>query len=864
MPKCGSPLSSHEVALGYKDVSDPSIYVKFKLSDTENTYLVAWTTTPWTLISNVALAVGADIDYAEVEYKDEILIMAEARLPAVLKDKYSVRNRMKGKDLIRQPYERLFNYESVAEDAFYVVNADFVTTDDGSGIVHMAPAFGEDDYRVCMENNLPFLRPVDEAGKFAEYVADFKGLFVKDADLEIIKHLKVRSLLLKKETYIHSYPHCWRHHTPLIYYARDAWYIRTTAFKDRMVNNNAEVNWFPSEIKEGRFGNWLENNVDWSLSRDRYWGTPLPVWLNEDGDMMCVGSIEELKQGQLDNGDAVPDDIDLHRPYIDDIVFVKGDKTYRRTPEVIDAWFDSGSMPFAQQHYPFENSEIFEKQYPADFICEGIDQTRGWFYSLMAISTFLFDKSPYRNVVVNELVLDKDAKKMSKSLGNAIDPFELLDKHGADIVRWYLLVNSPVWLPKKIDEEGFSEVKKQFFRPLLESYRFFALYANIDGFSDEEEIPFQDRPELDRWVLSRLQSVITSVKEHLDSYDVTRAGKIITEFVDQELSNWYIRLSRRRFWKGEKGTDKTSAYQTLFEVLQTLTELLAPYCPFMSEKLYLNLVEGRNADAKNTLSVHLSDYPAQDAAKHDEELERRMAYPRKIVQLGRSLREAKGFKVRQPLSKIVIAAERNAEGAIKYFSDLIKQELNVKQVEVAENATDLVIRKAKPNFKTLGPKHGKKLPKLAAAIQGLDAGAVEALILNQHMIIELDGEEIPIASDDVEILHEEKEGLIVESDGNLTVALDTQITAQLKQEGFAREFVNRIQNLRKDKGFDVTDRIQIQFHAGQEAKKAIDSLSDYIRSETLANDLAYAQIRTSDFETLNINHEELYVIIDRN
>lgn len=834
-PRCGTPLSSHEVAQGYEEVSDPSIYIKLKVKGEDDTYFMVWTTTPWTLISNVALTVGPDIVYVKVRYKGQKYILAEARLKEVLKEDYEIIERYKGADLKGMEYERLFDYVPVDRKGFYVITGDFVTTEDGTGIVHTAPAFGEDDYQVCRIHNMPFLRPVDAMGRFEESVTDFKGQFVKDADPDIITHIKRRGLLFRSEKIKHSYPHCWRHHTPLIYYARDAWYIRTTAFKDRMVENNLTVSWFPPEIQEGRFGNWLRNNVDWSLSRDRYWGTPLPIWVCEaTGETLCIGSREELRQGRMKDGRPVPADLDLHKPYVDDVVFEKDGKLYTRVSEVIDAWFDSGSMPYAQWHYPFENKDIFEKQYPADFICEGVDQTRGWFYSLMAISTFLFNKAPYKTVVVNELVLDAAGQKMSKSKGNVVNPFELLDQFGADILRWYLLVNTPIWLPKRFDTEGLMEMKKKFFRPLLESYKFFSLYANIDGFRNEEPpVDYSKRPDLDRWILSRLQTLIGEVTEQIEKYDTAKAGKAIMEFLDQDLSNWYIRLSRRRFWKGEKGPDKTSAYQTLYEVLLQITRLIAPFCPFLSERLYLNLTE--NVPGGHPDSVHLTEFPRVRSDYQDTALEEKMDAPRKIVQLGRSLRELKSLKVRQPLTKIIIVAEDSrVQQQVGEFSDIIKTELNIKSIEFAANTSVLVNRKVKPNFKALGPKFGKHVGRVVDIVKGFGEAQIDQIIRSGRESINFEGKEYEITKDEVDILHEEKEGLAVQSEGGLTVALDTHLTQDLIDEGIAREFINRVQNLRKDAGYEVVQRITIFFQADSKIAEAVYRQKDYILNETLA------------------------------
>lgn len=855
-PQCGTPLSSHEVAQGYEEVSDPSIYIRLKLAGEENTYFLVWTTTPWTLISNVALTVGPDIDYVKVRYKDEYLILAEARLNAVLKEDYEIVERFKGSELKGKSYERLFDYVPVDQKGFYVITGDFVTTEDGTGIVHTAPAFGEDDFQVCRQQGLPFIRPVDAQGRFEDIVTDFKGKFVKEADPDIITHLKRRGLLFRSEKIKHSYPHCWRHHTPLIYYARDAWYIRTTAFKDAMVRNNLTVNWFPPEIQEGRFGNWLRNNVDWSLSRDRYWGTPLPIWIHEPtGEILFIGSREELMRGKMKDGRPVPPDLDLHKPYVDEVVFEINGKRYERVAEVIDAWFDSGAMPYAQWHYPFENREVFEKQFPADFICEGVDQTRGWFYSLMAISTFLFEKAPYKNVVVNELVLDAEGQKMSKHKGNVVNPFELLDKYGADILRWYLLTNTPIWLPKRFDVDGLIEMKKKFFRPLIESYKFFVLYANIDQFRNEEPpVPYDQRPELDRWILSRLQTLICEIRPLLDQYETFKAGQLLQEFVDNHLSNWYIRLSRRRFWKGEKGTDKTSAYQTLYTVLYQLSKMIAPLCPFLGELLYRNLTEHVAPGETVYPSVHLANYPDPDPACTDTELEAKMEWPRRAVQLGRSLRELRSLKVRQPLSKMIILADDEfARKAVRNFTDIIQSELNIKSIEFTSDAGSLVHRRLKPNFKALGPKFGKHVGLIADIIKNFGENEIRRLVEEGREKISFENKEYEITLADVEVLHEEKEGLAVQSEQNLTVALDTHLTQDLIDEGIARETVNRIQNLRKEAGLSVTQRIHIAIEAPADILEALQRQKAYVLGETLADSILPAMNHSMSVRETDIN-----------
>jgi isoleucyl-tRNA synthetase len=654
-PKSETVLSSHELALGYRETKDPSVFVLFKLKNKDEYFLV-WTTTPWTLISNVALAVGADVTYAKVLHNEKKIILAKELLK-VLDGEYEILEEIKGKNLEGAEYEQLLPYTKVNKKAFYVCLADFVSTEDGSGIVHIAPAFGADDYDLSKKYNLPMVQPVDRGGRFTDEVTDFKGQFVKDADPDIIKKLKVEGKLYKKETIVHTYPFSWRNQdVPVIYYARESWFIRTTSIARRMVELNSTINWQPPEVGAGRFGNWLEENKDWALSRDRFWATPLPIWVSDDGDMFAIGSIEELKKGFIEeNGKRISvneaDNIDLHKPFVDKVLFVKNGKIYRRTPELIDVWFDSGSMPFAQYHYPFENKEWFEKNaFPADFICEGIDQTRGWFYTLHAISTMLFNNVAFKNIIVNELILDKQGLKMSKSKGNTVDPFVLFDKYGADTTRWYLVTNSPPWRPTLFDEDGLVEVQRKFFGTLLNTYSFFALYANIDEFVNKEtQVPLQKREEIDRWILSKLNSLVVYYEKMMNEYEVTKAARAVSEFTIDHLSNWYVRRSRRRFWKSEMNENKLAAYQTLYECLITVCKLTAPFAPFLAEEIYQNLnLITRNESFE---SVHLSDYPSAGAI--DEALETKMDVAQQVVYIARAIRAKSNLKVRQPLKKMI-------------------------------------------------------------------------------------------------------------------------------------------------------------------------------------------------------------------
>ena len=830
-PRCETPLSSHEVSLGYKDVKDPSIYIKLKVKGEENTFFLVWTTTPWTLISNVALAVHPDVDYVKAEHKGENLILAESRI-SVLGEEHTVVSKFKGKELVGKEYERMYTYHPVKEKGWYVVAADFVTTEDGSGIVHMAPAYGEDDYQAGRKHGLPTIHPVNKSGEFGSEVTDFAGKFVKDADADIIANLKQRGLLFKKEQYLHSYPHCWRCTSPLLYYARESWYIKTTAYAERMVELNKTINWIPQEVGERRFGNWLQENKDWALSRDRFWGTPLPLWICEKcGKQKCVGSIEDLKKGN-----NVPDPLDLHKPFVDDVTFqcesCKG--TMKRTPELIDVWFDSGSMPFAQWHYPFENKEIFEKAYPADYISEGIDQTRGWFYTLHSIGTFLFDKPAYKNVLVNELILDKQGQKMSKSKKNTVDPFTLIRKYGADATRWYLIANSPVWRPTLFDEEGVADVQRRFFSTFVNTYAFFTLYANVDKFSFEEpRIVVKDRPEIDRWILSEMNSLLLRYRGWMDEYDVTRAARAVSDFTMDQLSNWYVRRNRRRFWKSEKGKDKTAAYQTLYECLVVVCKLTAPFAPFLADEVFrsLNMVAKREeAD-----SVHLSLFPEVDKGSIDTGLEERMERVIKIVSLVRAMRMKANLKVRQPLLKIIIPVSSEREkNLIKQMQDVILEEINVKSIEYVTEDSGVVKRKAKPNFKTLGPKFGKTVQIVAARVRSMTAKEVNQLLADGSLKFSENGSDYVVMAEDVEILHEDVKGWLVESDGPITVALDTELNKELIDEGFAREFVNRVQNLRKDSGLEVTDRIHLYVRSSKNLTRALEKQASYIKQETLA------------------------------
>ncbi len=846
-PRSETVLSSHELALGYKETKDPSVYVLMKITDEdftkgEDVYFLVWTTTPWTLISNVALAVGSDIDYVKIETEGKKLILAEARLE-VIKEDYKILERYKGKDLAGIHYDQLFKYLQVDKDAFYVIEADFVSTEDGSGIVHIAPAFGADDYEVSKKYNLPFLQPVKRNGTFTSDVPDLEGKFVKDADNDIIYMLKKEGKLYKKETIVHSYPFSWRFDdVPVIYYARESWFIRTTSVADRMVELNKQINWVPPEVGAGRFGNWLEENKDWALSRDRFWATPLPIWISEDGkDMFAIGSVAELKEGFVErNGERIKvadlpeEEIDLHKPFVDEVKFERDGKIYTRTPELIDVWFDSGSMPFAQFHYPFENKELFERAFPADFISEGIDQTRGWFYTLHAIATMLFDKIAYKNVLVNELILDKNGLKMSKSRGNTVNPFELFEKYGADATRWYLLTVSPPWKPTLFDEDGVGETQRKFFGTLVNTYSFFALYANLDNFTfAEEKIPYEKRPEIDRWIISKMYSLIKEYEKYMDAYDVTKAARAVADFTIDELSNWYVRRNRRRFWKSEKNENKLSAYQTLYECLITVAKLSSPFAPFISDELYRNL--NNVTGLENYESVHLSNFP--QAGYIDEELEQKMEIAQKVVYLTRSMRAKANLKVRQPLRKIMVAVNPELRKSIEEMRDVILEEVNIKELEILEDDSGIVNKSAKPNFKVIGPKYGKLVKPLAEAIRNMTKEQIAELEQNGKVTLAVENQEIEVTTEEVEIQSTEIEGWMVETEGSVTVAIDKELDDELIAEGYAREFVNRVQNLRKDFGLDVIDRINVYYNSDKKFVEYLSNFSDYIKSEILANEL---------------------------
>ena len=861
-PRCQTPLSSHEVSQGYKEVSDPSVFIKVRIPTQDNTYFLVWTTTPWTLLSNVALAFHPEIVYVKVHHQGQNLILAQARL-GVLQGDFEVIEEYTGAQLADIDYQPIFPYVKPEKRAYYTVLGDFVSVDEGTGIVHMAPAFGEDDYQLGLKYDLPVVQPVDPKGCFTEEITPWTGMFVKDADTQIIDDLQKRSVLYREEEVVHSYPHCWRCDSPLLYYARESWYIKTTAIKDRLIANNNKIDWYPREVGSGRFGEWLENNVDWALSRDRFWGTPLPIWICQNCDYQyCIGGIDELREKS-----GLDIDIDLHKPHIDN-VRLKCDKCgseMKRTPEVIDCWFDSGSMPFAQFHYPFENVEKFKANFPADFISEGVDQTRGWFYSLLVLGVFLFDQPTYKTCLSIEMILDKEGQKMSKHIGNTVDPFDHLNREGADALRWYLITVSPPWVPTRFDPEGVQEVMRKFMGTLANTYSFFAMYANIDKFEyGGERIPAVDRPVIDRWILSSLSALVERVNDNLKRYDLTKAARAISIFVIDDLSNWYIRRCRRRFWKSDMGTDKTAAYQTLYETLLSISKLMAPFAPFIADETYRNLTQNSNEYEE---SVHLSSYPKPNEAPadyRDELLEAQMDLGRRTVFLGRSLRNEAKIKVRQPLGSVIVVAktERRRE-LLNSVANLITDELNVKKLRFVENENALMSRRAEPVFRNLGPKFGKTVNKAAAIIRSFSDKEIAHLLDKGEEFVMLDGREARISREDVEIVRENQPGFVVGTEGDLTVALEIEISPDLLLEGLAREFVNRVQNMRKEANFEVIDRIVIHVQASEKMAEAVQTMSDYIRSETLAEKIHIGKVSGAHQKDWRIGSEIAAIGIEK-
>lgn len=868
-PRCGTALSSHEVAQGYKDIKEPSIFVQFKVMDREDEYFLVWTTTPWTLPSNVALAVSEDADYAYVKADGKTFVLAKDLVEAVMGEEmeYSIDKVVKGRELLGIKYEPLFRFEEPEKEAWRVIAGDYVTLTDGTGIVHIAPAFGEDDMRVSRQNDLPIIQLVNTEGKFVESVTPWAGMFVKDADPKITAELKSRGMLFKVVQNEHSYPFCWRCDTPLLYYARSSWFIKMSEVRDKLLANNNTINWQPEHIRDGRFGNFLENVIDWAVSRERYWGTPLPLWVCEDcGHVHAIGSKEELRSLATD----MPDQIELHRPYIDNVHIKCPECGGRatRVPEVMDCWFDSGSMPFAQWHYPFENKEKFEESFPADFISEAIDQTRGWFYTLLAISSLLFDKAPYKNCVVLGLVLDEKGLKMSKSKGNVVNTQQLFDRRGADATRWYLYTTNPPWNPTRFYEEGITEVMRKFLGTLWNVYSFYVLYANIDSFDPNMyHIDVEERPDIDRWLLSSLNTLCKEVRELMDKFDVTSAGRKIESFVD-DLSNWYVRRCRKRYWAGDMTEDKVSAYLTLHETLVTIAKLIAPFVPFIAEEIYQNLVMSCADTAKERPceSVHLADYPACDDKLVDKDLERRMDLARKVVYLGRSARAAVNIKNRQPLGDIIVQViSAQQEKDLNDLSDLILEELNVKKLSVTKDISKYVSHIVKPRFDVLGPRYGAKMKEIAKSVAKADPEALWKSVLNEDSVtINLEsGESLELSHDDLLIQTVEKEGFHVESDGPLACILDTEITEDLKMEGYARELVNKVQTMRKEAKFEIEDRIATSIEGDEDIRKVVDKYGRYLMDETLSVKLDFGKAVGESVREWDINGEKVTIGVER-
>lgn len=856
-PRCGTPLSSHEVAQGYKDVTERSAIVTFKAAD-EDAYFLAWTTTPWTLPSNLALCVNPNVTYVKLRVYGKVYYLAEALVDSVFDGSWGEREElatMKGSELEYRKYEPLYPFvtQDVRDKAFFVTCDDYVTTEDGTGIVHMAPAFGEDDNRVCRKYNMPFVQFVNEKGEMTEET-DWPGVFVKDADPLILDDLEKSGKLFKAPEFTHSYPHCWRCDTPLIYYARASWFIRMTAVRDELVANNKTVNWIPPSIGEGRFGNWIEHVQDWGISRNRYWGTPLNIWKCSCGHEHAVGSIAELRELQPN----CPADIELHRPYIDAITFPCPEcgETMHRVPEVIDCWFDSGSMPFAQWHYPFENKEIFEKYFPADFISEAVDQTRGWFYSLIAISTLLFDKSPYRNVIVLGHVQDKDGQKMSKSKGNAVDPMDALGRHGADAIRWYFYENSAPWLPNRFHDDAVQEGARKFMGTLWNTYAFYVLYANIDEFDPTKyTLDYDQLSVMDRWVLSRLNTMVRTVDDCLAHYRVTEAAKALQSFVE-ELSNWYVRRCRSRFWAKGMEQDKVNAYLTLYTALVTTVKAAAPMVPFITESIYRNLV--CSVDKNAPISVHLADFPTANEAWIDPALEDNMEVVLEVVTLGRAARNAANIKNRQPVGQMYVKA---AHELPDFFVKIIEDELNIKEVIFRDDMSDFLAYHVKPNFHVLGPKVGKQMGAVKKALEASDGAAVkDALAGDGSYTLHLPDGDVTVTTEDVEVTVSQRDGYNCQSYGGVTVALSTTLTEALIEEGFVREIISKVQTMRKECGLEVTDHISLDLSGNPRLVAIARRNEAFIREITLADSLSCdAPMGTS--KEWNINGEKLTLSI---
>ena len=849
-PRCGTGLASHEVAQGYKEITVNTVTVPFKVKDQDNTYLLIWTTTPWTLMSNVAACVNPNEKYVKCLSKGYNFIVAEKLAHKVLGDEFEVVEEYTGKDLEYLEYEQYMDFLSVNKKAFFVTCADYVTMEDGTGIVHIAPAFGQDDYEVGLKYDLPVLNPVDENGCYTD--GPWKGRLVVDSELEIeiIKYLASEDKIFKKQKMVHNYPHCWRCKTPLVYYSKPSLYIKVTDYKDKIIEANKTVNWYPDYVGEKRFGNWLENLNDWAISRNRYWGTPIPLWECSCGHKEMIGSREELVEKAIEDIDT---SIELHRPYVDDVHIKceKCGKSMTRIKDVIDCWFDSGAMPFAQYHYPFENKELFESQFPADFISEGIDQTRGWFYSLLVISTFITGKSPYKNVLVNDLVTDKHGHKMHKSKGNAIEPFTVLERYGADPIRWYMLYTSPVWTPLRFDEDGVKEVSSKFFSTLKNTYTFFSMYANIDNIDPKEyEIKYEDLEEIDKWLISKYNKLVKNVTESMDKYDATIATREIQNFVSEDLSNWYIRRNRRRFWASENDTSKFAVYKVTYDILVGICELIAPIAPFASEEIYTKLT--------GMESVHLANYPIYKEELINEKIESRMDLVRDLISLGRNIREEVKIKVRQPLSEALIDAKN--EDLISDLVDLIKEELNVKEVRFIKDVENYMNFTVKPNFKEVGKVFGPLIKEFQEKLLSLNSSDITKLQSGEVIKMTVGEKVYDVDSNYVDIRTNSKEGFDVATDTNNFIILNTELTNDLVMEGIARELISKVQNLRKTKDFDIADRITLYYNGDDEVTEAVTKFEEFIKNETLSIDIV---VKFNLKEEVDLNGHTTQIDVER-
>ena len=851
-PRCGTALSSHEVAQGYKDVKDLTCVAKFKVEGEDNKYILAWTTTPWTLPSNLALCINKAYTYIEAKVGDEILILSKDLADKVLGEDYEIAREFPGTQLLGTKYEQLMPFGKVEGKAFEVIHGDYVTLSDGTGVVHIAPAYGEDDSLVAKANGITFINLVDREGKFVEEVTPWAGKFVKKCDESICKWLEENNKLFKSERYLHSYPHCWRCDTPLLYYPKESWFVAMTKLRDKLLENNNKINWYPDNIRTGRFGKFLENVIDWGISRDRYWGTPLPIWSCECGHKECIGSIEELKN----KGINVPEDIELHKPYIDNVHLKceKCGKEMTRANEVIDCWFDSGSMPFAQLHYPFENKELFEQNYPAQFISEAVDQTRGWFYTLLAISTAIFDRNPFENCIVLGHVLDKKGLKMSKSKGNVVDPFDVLDAQGADATRWHFYTASAPWLPTRFSIDDVGEAGRKFMGTLWNVYSFYVLYAELDQFNPLQYADFVSENVMDKWIMSKLNTLVKDVEAMLDSYQITQAALDIEEFTD-ELSNWYVRRNRGRYWTQDLTDDKIGAYVTLYKVLTTVIKVAAPFVPFITENIYQNLVVGLDENAPE--SIHLCRWPEVDEKAIDKDLEKEMDLAYTIVKLGRSARNGANIKNRQPLSNMLVSTD-SLPG---YYGDIITDELNIKEVEFGADLSTHVNFEIKPNLPVLGKKYGKLIPVIRKEIAARNQMELAQTIQNgEVVVINVDGNEIELNNENLLVTMQGLEGYAFAGEGSIGVVLDTNITDELREEGHVREMISKIQNMRKDKGFEVADKIKLYVADNDMLLTVIKKYAEVIKKETLTQEIVYNE--EVDYSDTVINGENLKMNVE--